>query len=47
MQAGGKEGVSEAEKKKGFMLPETTNEPTSSVLHLRGKVVARMESQVG
>ena len=46
MQAGGKEGVSEAEKRKGFMLPETTNEPTS-VLHLRGKVVARMESQVG
>ena len=43
----GKERVSEAEKRKGFMLPETTNEPTSSVLHLRGKVEARMEAQVG
>ena len=44
---GGKERVSEAEKRKEFILPETTDEPTSSVLHLRGKVAARMEAQVG
>ena len=28
------------------MLPETISDPTSFILHLRGKVVTRMEARV-
>ena len=31
----------------GFMLPGTISDPASPIMHLRGKVVARMEALVG
>ena len=34
-------------EEKGFLLPANISDPISSVLHLRGKVAARIEAQVG
>lgn len=42
---GAKKGESEAEKRKGCMLPETTDEPTSCSAFNR-RAEARMEAQV-
>ena len=34
------------QKREGFRLPETISDPTSFILHLRGKAATKMEARV-